>query len=267
MDAPAPAAELPADVLARIDELTPVAAKARRVVVSTGAGVSAESGVPTFRDAQTGLWAKYDPVMLASYEGFCDDPATVWKWYDQRRQNMRGCRPNPGHVAIAEWQQSWRADGRGFTLVTQNIDDLHNQAGSSGIIELHGNIWFVRPLDGRLADAYRLDICPFESHPVYDDSGRLLRPHVVWFGEMLDPAKIDAAFAAAQNCDLLIVAGTSAVVYPAAALPQVALRGGATVVEVNPNPTELTRYADYVLQGTSGFVLPALWERVREMAE
>ncbi len=250
-------------VMHAIASLAPIAAKAKRIVVSTGAGVSAESGIPTFRDATTGLWAKHDPVMLASIEGFLDDPAMVWKWYDERRQNMRACKPNPGHSAIAQWEKLWRDGGKGFQLITQNIDGLHNQAGSSEIIELHGNIWFVRPLDGTMADAYQLDTCPFESHPVYDDSGRLLRPHVVWFGEMLDPLVIEAAFEAAQRCDLLIVAGTSAVVYPAAALPQYALRSGATVVEVNPNATEFTDYANYSLRGPSGVVLPELLEQVK----
>ena len=245
-----------------IERLAPIAAKAKRIVVSTGAGVSAESGIPTFRDATTGLWEKHDPVMLASLEGFRDDPAMVWKWYDERRQNMKACQPNPGHHAIAQWEKLWRDAGKDFQLITQNIDGLHNQAGSSGIIELHGNIWYVRPLDGTMADAYQLDTCPFESHPVYDDAGRLLRPHVVWFGEMLDPLTIEAAFEAAQSCDLLIVAGTSAVVYPAAALPQYALQNRATVVEVNPNATEFSSYATYSLRGPSGVVLPALLERV-----
>lgn len=254
---------LTANVLEQIQALAPIAAKAQRIVVSTGAGVSAESGIPTFRDATTGLWAKHDPVMLASIEGFRKDPATVWKWYDERRQNMKACKPNPGHHATAQWEKLWRDAGKGFQLITQNIDGLHNQAGSSGIIELHGNIWFVRPLDGTMADAYQLDTCPFESHPVYDVDGRLLRPHVVWFGEMLDPLTLEAAFDAAEKCDLLIVAGTSAVVYPAAALPQYALRNAATVVEVNPNPTEFSDFASYSLRGPSGLVLPALLEQVK----
>jgi NAD-dependent deacetylase len=249
---------------AAIGRLAPVAARAQRITVLTGAGVSAESGIPTFRDAQTGLWARYDPVMLASYEGFLSDPVTVWKWYDERRAQMRQSQPNPGHLALAQWQQRWRELGRSFTLITQNIDDLHGRAGSTGIIELHGNIWLARPLDGAHGEARRLDECPLAQCPPYDAQGRLLRPHVVWFGEMLDPLVLEAAFNAATHCDLMFVVGTSSQVYPAAALPHAARRNRATLVEVNPHPTDLTGGVNIALCAPSGVALPALWERVQE---
>lgn len=253
-------------MLKAISHLAPIAAQKQRIAVLTGAGVSAESGIPTFRDAQTGLWAKYAPVMLASYEGFRRDPATVWRWYDERRQTMQAALPNAGHSALATWEHAWRVRGREFSLLTQNIDDLHGRAGSSGIIELHGNIWLVRPVEGSMGDAYRLDECPLSVVPPRDDRNRLLRPHVVWFGEMLDPLVLEAAFEAARACDMMLVIGTSSVVYPAAALPHAAKRAGAVVVEINPSPTELTRYADFVLTGGSAEVLPLLWEQVQACA-
>lgn len=259
-----PALELPAELTSEIQRLSEPLSRAQRIVVLTGAGVSAESGIPTFRDAQTGLWEKYDPVMLASIEGFTEDPATVWRWYDERRQSMKAAQPNPGHYALAQWEQHWRTNGRSFQLVTQNIDNLHGRAGSSGIIELHGNIWYVRRLRGSFDEAFPLEECPLAEIPPRDDEGRLLRPHVVWFGEQLDPSNIEAAFLTAAASDFCLVAGTSSVVYPAAAVPLEAKRSGAKIVEINPQRTELTSLADYVLAAPSGVVLPALWALVQE---
>jgi len=254
---------LPGELEAELQRLCEAISQAQRIVVLTGAGVSAESGIPTFRDAQTGLWEKYDPVMLASIEGFREDPATVWRWYDERRQSMKAVQPNPGHVALAQWEQYWRGLGRSFQLVTQNIDDLHGRAGSSDIIELHGNIWSVRLTDAPLDQAFRLDECPLCEIPPRDGQGRMLRPHVVWFGEQLDPSDIRAAFETAAAADFCIVAGTSSVVYPAAAVPLEAKRSGAKIVEVNPLRTELTSLADYVFNAPSGVALPALWSLVQ----
>lgn len=251
----------------QLTELAELAAQAQSIAVLTGAGVSAESGVPTFREAQTGLWAKYDPVMLASLEGFTADPANVWRWYDDRRQTMNAVDPNPGHFALAEWEQAWRSQGRRFQLITQNIDDLHDRSGSTEIIELHGNIWLVRPLDAPISESHRLGECPIKEIPPHDERGRLLRPHVVWFGETLNPSVLQAAFDCATQCDLAIVAGTSSVVYPAAAIPFEAKRNGATLVEINPEETELTRFADYVLAEPSGVALPALWSKVRQLLQ
>jgi NAD-dependent deacetylase len=252
------------ELLEQLDGIADIAAQAQRIAVLTGAGVSAESGIPTFRDAQTGLWEKHDPVMLASIEGFHEDPALVWKWYDERRQTMKQVEPNPGHYALAAWEAAWREMGRGFQLITQNIDDLHGRAGSRDIIELHGNIWYVRALEAGIDEAFLLEECPLPEHPPRDDEGRILRPHVVWFGEQLDPLKIQAAFDAASACDLCIVAGTSAVVFPAAAVPYEAKRNAATLIEINPNATELTRAATFALAVPSGAALPELWRRVQQ---
>lgn len=194
-----------------------------------------------------------------------EDPATVWHWYDERRQSTREAQPNPGHYALAQWEERWRQLGRGFQLVTQNIDGLHGRAGSTEIIELHGNIWFVRHLHGAHDEAFLLEDCPLSAYPPRDEQGRILRPHVVWFGEQLNPRDIEAAFLAAAASDFCIVAGTSSVVYPAAAVPLEAKRSGAKVVEVNPQRTELTSLADYVLAAPSGVALPALWSLVREL--
>jgi NAD-dependent deacetylase len=258
---------IPPELAAALAEIIPLTAQAQRIAVLTGAGVSAESGIPTFRDAQTGLWAKYDPVMLASPEGFAEDPRRVWQWYDERRHKMRQCGPNPGHVALAQWERRWRELGREFHVLTQNIDGLHTLAGSSEVIELHGNIWYARPTQGAYSDARLLNQCPLAELPPRDERGRLLRPHVVWFGETLNPAVLTAAFESTDRCDLMLVVGTSSWVYPAAALPHAVLRRRAAVVEINPNPTELTRYATHALGGPSGQVLPALWRAVEKQVE
>ncbi|MCB1186795.1 NAD-dependent deacylase [bacterium] len=257
--------QLSAESRAVIEALVPVAAKARRVFIFTGAGVSAESGIPTFRDAQTGLWAKYDPVMLASIDGFRKDPANVWKWYDERRQTMSQCVPNAGHTAITEWQRMLAPVQGRLDLATQNIDDLHRIAGTEQLIELHGNIWEVRPLGADFADAFRLMDCPLSEHPPRAADGSTLRQNVVWFGEMLDESVLNHAFHCAMKADLALSIGTSSLVYPAAALPFVAREHGATLVEVNPERTELTAAADYVLQEPSSLALPALVEGIRSI--
>ena len=246
-------------------ELIPVAAGARSVFVFTGAGISAESGIPTFRDAQTGLWAKYDPVMLASIDGFRSDPANVWKWYDERRQTISQCRPNPGHQALAAWQALLRNQGGQLNIATQNIDDLHRLAGTQDLIELHGNIWEVRPLGSDFTDAYRLMDCPLKRHPPQHEDGSTLRPNVVWFGEMLNDELLQLAFRHAMQADLALSIGTSSLVYPAAALPFVAREHGATLVEINPQRTELTAAADYVLQEPAARALPQLIEGIAEI--
>lgn len=229
---------------------------ATRVCVLTGAGVSAESGVPTFRDAQSGLWSRYDPIELASPEGFERDPATVWDWYQWRRELIAGARPNAGHHALAALQrQVARLD-----LVTQNVDGFHALAGSSGVLELHGNIQrnicsrTRRPIDADWIERHDGHRPPPSPH----HREGLARPDVVWFGEALDAEILDAAFAAAQACEVMIVAGTSGAVQPAASLPVTASRAGAMVVDVNPHENELTRLAHWHLAGPSAVWLPAL---------
>jgi NAD-dependent deacetylase len=226
---------------------------ARSVVALTGAGVSAESGVPTFRDALTGLWANYDPRKLATPGGFARDPKLVWDWYAERRERIGQIRPNPGHFALVEIER--RVPD--FLLVTQNIDGLHAKAGTTRLVELHGNIGRVKcSREHRVVNRWDepLDDLP----PRCPACGSFLRPDVVWFEEMLPPNALAEAEDAAEQCELLLVVGTSAEVYPAAALPLHAKRAGATIVEVNPEETPLSDQADYVLRAPAGTALPAL---------
>ena len=228
-----------------------------RTVVLTGSGISAESGVPTFREAQTGLWERFDPRELATPEAFARDPALVWDWYAWRRKLVTQAQPNPGHLALAEMQRSLP----NFTLVTQNVDGLHQRAGSREVIELHGNIRHSKcSVEGLMVEDYDES----ESPPLCPSCGAPLRPDVVWFGEMLPHAPLDAASEAALGADVLLSVGTSSLVYPAAALPFEALDAGAMLVEINPGETPLTSHADYSLREPAGDVLPRL---VREPSE
>ena len=227
--------------------------EARRIVVLTGAGMSAESGVPTFRDAQGGLWSNFSVEALATERGFRDRPQTVWAWYALRRETIAQVAPNAGHAAIAAFQQ--RHPGR-MTVVTQNVDGLHQRAGSTGVLALHGNIdqdkWLDPPRP--CCDPQRLQP---GSPPRCPPCGNRRRPAVVWFGEMLPAAEFAAAEQAAAGCDLMLVVGTSGVVYPAAGLAR-STQG--RVVVVNPGPTDLDDAADAVLAGTAADLLPRLLE-------
>jgi len=244
------------------EELLDCVRKARHVVVFTGAGVSAESGIPTFRDAQTGLWTEHDAETLASPEGFRADPALVWGWYEWRRMKVLRAQANPAHLAIAELGKRFSR----LTLVTQNVDDLHERAGSDNPIHLHGSLHRPRcfvcarhydypsgipdePEGGRRLEPPRCTHC-----------GGHIRPGVVWFGESLPEKAWQAAQQAAQNCDLLFSIGTSSVVWPAAQLPETAARNGASVVQINPEPTALDRTARFNLRGKAGEILPTLLE-------
>lgn len=224
---------------------------ARRIVVLSGAGMSAESGVPTFRDAQTGLWSKFRPEELATEEAFRRNPAMVWDWYAMRRAMVAAVQPNAGHRAVAAFQQ--RHPGR-LTVVTQNVDGLHQRAGSPGVLALHGSIaedkWLDAPRACCRADALRAG-----RPPSCSTCGNLRRPAVVWFGEMLPLQVLAAAEEAAAACDLMLVVGTSGVVHPAAGLAR-ATPG--KVVIVNPDASELDDAADVVLRGPAAQVLPAL---------
>lgn len=231
---------------------------AKRVVALTGAGVSQESGVRTFRDAQDGLWSQYKPEDLASPEAFRRNPKLVWDWYAWRRLAIEGFRPNPGHYALVQIAHRCAH----FTLITQNVDGLHTAAGSLAPIELHGNIRRVRcSLCGR--EAQEWDDSGDEV-PSCSWCGGLLRPDVVWFGEPLPHDKLEQAAAAAIGCQVFLSIGTSALVQPAASLPYAAQRAGALIVEVNPERTPLSSSADLVLVGRSGEILPrlvrALWD-------
>ena len=226
---------------------------AQRVVVLTGAGVSAESGVPTFRDALTGLWAKFDPRELATPSAFERNPKRVWDWYAARRAQAATVAPNPGHVALAALERRIPE----FLLVTQNVDGLHARAGSEKLIELHGNIARVKcSREHRVVE--RWDEPADGLPPRCASCGAFLRPDVVWFEELLPAAALHAAEEAAHRCELLIVAGTSGEVYPAAALPHHAKASGARVVEINPGETPLSVLADDCVRAPAGVALPAL---------
>ncbi|HEX2992505.1 MAG TPA: NAD-dependent deacylase [Anaerolineales bacterium] len=238
------------------DELIQRLRTARRVAALTGAGVSQESGLRTFRDAQTGMWAQYRPEELASPEAFRRDPKLVWDWYAWRREAVKAVRPNPGHYALAQIEKRVPE----FTLITQNVDGLHRMAGSQNLLELHGNIQRVR-----CAECYTFTEIwddDTETVPRCRACGGLLRPDVVWFGESLPRDQLEAAVEAARACDVFLSIGTSGVVQPAASLAFAAHNRGALVVEVNAEPTPLTSRADYVLQGKSGEILPGLVEVV-----
>ncbi len=225
---------------------------ARRVVALTGAGISAESGIPTFRDAQTGLWARFRPEELATAAAFRRDPKLVWDWYAWRRGLVARAAPNAGHRALA------RVEGLvpEFTLVTQNVDGLHLRAGSQRVIELHGNIHRTK--------CFEEDVVVEGGVPAPDGPPRCprcgspLRPDVVWFGETLPPQALAAAEAAVRECDLLFSIGTSAAVFPAAQLPVTALQSGAMVVEINKDRTPLTGVATFSLLGQAGEILARL---------
>lgn len=238
------------------EELIDLLSGARHVAVLTGAGVSAESGVPTFRDALTGLWATFRPEDLATPEAFLADPRQVWDWYAWRRELVQRVEPNPAHRAIATLQELVPK----LTLITQNVDGLHQRAGSRHVLELHGNIRRVK--------------C-FEHHhsaSVWDDStdrpprcttcGSLLRPDVVWFNEDLPAGIWEQAQKAASECDVFFSIGTSMLVYPAAALPLTAREAGGAVVQINPEPTDLDPLARFNLRGRAGEILPALFDAV-----
>ena len=230
--------------------------EARHLVVLTGAGMSAESGVPTFRDAQTGLWAQFNPQDLATESAFRAHPQRVWDWYQFRRDAIARVQPNAGHLALARFAQ--RHPGR-LSLITQNVDGLHQRAGSHDAIALHGSILQDRWLDEPRA-CCSVDTLEDAHPPRCPVCGNLRRPAVVWFGEFLPQAALDAAEVAVQGCDLMLVVGTSGVVYPAAGLALAAHQRGARVVIVNPEPTDLDPVADLCLRGLAAQCLPSLLE-------
>lgn len=228
-----------------------------RPTVSTGAGVSRESGIPTFREAQEGLWEQYDPQQLATPAAFRRNPKLVWDWYTFRRAKLANVQPNPGHVALAQMEALLRH----LVVITQNIDGLHHKAGSSDVITLHGDIQrdkcfdncqgdptYVAPADQRWDGEDGPPRCPH--------CGAYVRPAVVWFHEMLPASAVERAFDLAERTDLMLVVGTSGVVQPAANLPFIAKRRGATIIEVNPAMTPITQIADVHLPGPSGVILP-----------
>jgi NAD-dependent deacetylase len=224
---------------------------ASSIAVLTGAGVSAESGVPTFR-GNHGLWKQYRAEDLATPGAFARDPKLVWEWYNWRRTLIAEAKPNPGHYALAAAE----ARARKFTLITQNVDGLHELAGSRNVLRLHGSIWMLRCLDCRREHEDRRT--PLPEIPPRCECGGMLRPGVVWFGESLPPKIWQDAETAARQADLFLLIGTSAMVYPAAGLASMAKSSGARVVEINIAETGLSDSIDEFLQGPSGELLPQL---------
>ena len=221
----------------------------KKIVVLTGAGISAESGLATFRDAQTGLWSKFKPEELATAEAFRRNPKLVWEWYTWRREQTFKAEPNAGHLALVEIEKR----NPNFLLVTQNVDGFHTRAGSKRIVELHGNLHRFRCFEND-CPSNNFDI----EHGRCRSCGGHLRPDVVWFGEMLPTAALESAITAAENCDVFFSIGTSSVVYPAADLWRRASERGAIVIEINKDQTPLTPLADYSLLGKAGKILSAL---------
>jgi NAD-dependent deacetylase len=223
---------------------------ATRIAVLTGAGVSAESGIPTFR-SNGGFWRNNRFQDLATPEGFARDPKFVWQWYEERRRGIAETHPNAGHEALALMEERTPD----FTLITQNVDGLHDAAGSKNVIRLHGDIWTLRCTK---CGTERVSRDPLNDLPPYCGCGGMLRPGVVWFGEDLPPGSMERASDAARRAEVLIVAGTSAQVYPAAGLIPLALRSGATVIEINPEETDFSGDVTIALRGQSAGILPQL---------
>lgn len=234
---------------------------AKNVAVLTGAGVSAESGIKTFRDPD-GLWAKFNPQELASMEGFMSNPRLVLEWYNHRREIINRAEPNAGHFALAKMEEIFPQ----FTLITQNVDRLHQRAGSHNVQELHGNI-----IENHCVDCkknFMDEIAGFgDELPVCSYCGGLLRPSVVWFGEMLPEDALSNADIAARTCSVFFSIGTSGDVYPAAGLPLLAKDSGALTVEINPRETSLTPYLDISLRMNSAIALPKIIDKMRELKQ
>lgn len=240
--------------------------QAATITVLTGAGVSKESGVPTFRDAMEGLWAQYNPQDLATPEAFARNPRLVWEWYSWRRGMIQHARPNPGHYALAELAQRPAA----FHLITQNVDDLHEQAGSTDVIHLHGNIALNKCSQNCLGNPTHVDLSnlspdPDSVPPPCPHCQAPLRPDVVWFGESMPMQEMSLATEYSRQCGVMLVIGTSGMVSPASQLPSVARRSHATVIEVNPDQSAITPIATLHLTGPSGQVLPLLLDALRRL--
>jgi len=261
-------AELSPKLIAEVQRAAKLLATKSRICVLTGAGVSAESGIPTFRDKQTGLWEHYRAEDLASPDAFARDPHLVWAWYQWRRQLVHDKKPNPAHRALAQWQQQVQRNKQSFTLITQNVDDLHEQAGSTAI-HLHGHLWRNRCSNCGTAYEEEAEILEKGQEAInFDDAlvtcqqcDGYIRPDIVWFGEALPGQAWQTAEDAAANCDIFISIGTSSLVYPAAGLAQLAKQNGAKILEINPHPTPNT-VVDITLAANAGVVMPLLMQEI-----
>ncbi len=248
-----------------LDDVVHSLQAARSLVVLTGAGVSAESGIPTFRDALTGLWARHNPEELATPQAFTRNPELVTRWYDERRMRCAACVPNPGHYALAELERLFIENRREFVLLTQNVDRLHQRAGSKRVVELHGTLWVWRCTD---CGAEREEPpAPFTSYPPSCECGGLRRPAVVWFGEMLPADALAQVRPALEACDMFLSLGTSAVVEPAASFVHLAKGVGTQTIEINLDSTPISEFVDYSLRGKTGEILPQVIQRLRPLAK
>jgi NAD-dependent deacetylase len=240
----------------KLDEIAEILRSGPRIAALTGSGISAESGIPTFRGKE-GLWKQFRAEELATPEAFARDPRLVWEWYDWRRGIIGAREPNPGHQVLARWEKRFP----GFVLITQNVDGLHRRAGSERVIELHGNIWqMCCTNEGTVTENH--DSPLRELPPRCAGCGAPLRPNVVWFGERLPARAIEAASAASSGCDLMFVVGTSAFVQPAGSLPLLAAERGARIVEINPDITPLTEAAHFSFRERAGQILPQIDARL-----
>lgn len=261
-------AELSPDLIIEVQRAAKLLSSKQRICILTGAGVSAESGIPTFRDKQTGLWAQYRAEDLATCAAFERDPQLVWSWYQWRRQLVSDKTPNPAHLALAQWQQQAESNNQQLTLITQNVDDLHEQAGST-VSHLHGHLWCNRC--SHCNAPYEDDSEPSNiAHKKVSFADQLIncrhcdgyiRPDIVWFGESLPAEAWHTAESAAAHCEVFISIGTSSLVYPAAGLAQVAKQNRAKIIEINPNPTPNT-LVDITLAANAGAVMPQLVEQI-----
>lgn len=261
-------AELSPKLSVEIQRAAKLLASPAPICVLTGAGISAESGIPTFRDKQTGLWQRYRAEDLATPTAFVRDPKLVWSWYQWRRQLVHDKAPNPAHYALAKWQQMSKANHQSVTLITQNVDDLHEQAGST-VTHLHGHLWRNRCHDCGTPFKNEAEVLVRDKNAIrFDDElitcqycGGYIRPDIVWFGESLPSQAWQTAEDAAASCKVFISIGTSSLVYPAAGLAQLAKQNGAKIIEINPNPTPNT-VVDITLAANAGIVMPLLIEQI-----
>jgi NAD-dependent deacetylase len=240
-----------------LDKISDKLQDAKKIVFVTGAGISQESGIPTFR-GKDGLWRKYDPMQLATIDAFYDNPKLVWEWYEERRHNILDAKPNPGHLAIAELEKY-----RDVSVLTQNIDGLHQRAGSKNVYELHGSIITIKCTVCSFKDKITTG---FSQLPPLCKCGNMLRPDVVWFGEALPQDVWRSAMEQASGCDLMIIVGTSLAVSPANLLPSYAKQKGATMIEVNTEPTPMSQSMDLSLRESAANALPGLVDAISSQA-
>ena len=261
-------AELSPALIAEVALATKLLKSKQRICILTGAGISAESGIPTFRDKQTGLWENYGVEDLATPDAFIRDPKLVWSWYQWRRQVVADKKPNPAHDALAQWQYHAQSSDQQVTLITQNVDDLHEQAGST-VTHLHGNLWCNRcsqcetPYPNQARNSYSGEntLSLDETLITCKHCDGYIRPDIVWFGEALPVDEWQTAEIAATNCEVFISIGTSSLVYPAAGLAQLAKQNGAQIIEINPDPTPNT-LVDITLAEKAGIILPLLIQEI-----